>query len=204
MSKPSVFSSYSHQDEKWKDKLVKQLGVLEKEGLLAVWNDRLIGGGGKWYAEIQAAMEDAEVALLLISADFLNSGFILEKEVPALLKRREEQGLRVIPVIVKECPWRQVEWLSPLNARPRDGKALEEWPSKRVNGVLSSIAVEVLTHLRSKGGSGPAPSPEFLRLYRQRLAPAFSRWDLAHVGVVQTGGAGRPIEATLDDMYLPL
>ena len=204
MNKPSVFISYSHLDEKWKDKLVKQLGVLEKEGLLAVWNDRLIGGGGKWYAEIQAAMEDAEVALLLISADFLTSGFILGEEVPALLKRQEKKGLRIIPVIVKECPWRQVEWLSPLNARPRDGKALEELPSKRLNGVLSSIAVEVLTHLRSKGGSGPVPSPEFLRLYRQRLAPTFSRWDLAHVGVVQTGGAGKPIEATLDDMYLPL
>ncbi|HZF08669.1 MAG TPA: TIR domain-containing protein [Thermoanaerobaculia bacterium] len=107
MSKPSVFLSDSHQDERWKDRLVQQLRILEKEGLLAVWHDRLIGGGGKWYEEIQAAIEGAEVALLLISADFLSSPFILDKEVPALLKRQEEKGLRVIPIILKECPWRQ-------------------------------------------------------------------------------------------------
>ncbi len=44
----------------------------------------------------------------------------------------------------------------------------------------------------------------FLRAYRNRMRHLFSRWDLAMAGVAQAGGAGRPIEATLDDMYLPL
>ncbi len=50
----------------------------------------------------------------------------------------------------------------------------------------------------------PADSAAFVRAYRLSLAASFSRWDLAPVGVAQTGGAGKPIEAGLDDMYQPL
>ena len=42
MTAPTVFISYSHKDEKWKNRLVTHLGVLEKEGLLDLWDDRKI------------------------------------------------------------------------------------------------------------------------------------------------------------------
>lgn len=38
---PTVFISYSHQDTRWKESLVRQLGVLEREGLLKTWQDGL-------------------------------------------------------------------------------------------------------------------------------------------------------------------
>jgi len=44
----------------------------------------------------------------------------------------------------------------------------------------------------------------FIREYRARLKRHHDRWDLGGVGAVQSGGAGNPIEASLDDMYLPL
>jgi 3',5'-cyclic AMP phosphodiesterase CpdA len=49
-----------------------------------------------------------------------------------------------------------------------------------------------------------AGSSAFVRNYRQSLVASYSRWDLAPVGVAQTGGAGKPIEAGLDEMYQPL
>ena len=45
MPGPSVFISYSHKDETWKDRLVTHLGVLQREGLLDTWDDRQIGAG---------------------------------------------------------------------------------------------------------------------------------------------------------------
>ncbi|MCZ7361108.1 MAG: toll/interleukin-1 receptor domain-containing protein, partial [Candidatus Methanoperedens sp.] len=84
MTQPSVFISYSHKDEIWKDRLVTHLGVLEQEGLLDLWDDRRIGAGEDWEREIQKAMAKASVAVLLISADYLNSKFILGEEVPTL------------------------------------------------------------------------------------------------------------------------
>jgi 3',5'-cyclic AMP phosphodiesterase CpdA len=50
----------------------------------------------------------------------------------------------------------------------------------------------------------PGGSSAFIRTYRLSLGASFARWDLAPVGVVQTGGGGKPIEAGLDDMYQPL
>ena len=40
-----VFISYSHNDEKWKDRVLKHLGVLVKENRLTVWDDRQIAAG---------------------------------------------------------------------------------------------------------------------------------------------------------------
>jgi len=53
MSNPTVFISYSHKDEEWKDRLVSHLGVLQQEGLLDIWEDRRIAAGDDWYDEIE-------------------------------------------------------------------------------------------------------------------------------------------------------
>ncbi len=44
-----VFLSYSHADERWKDRLVQQLRVLEPEGDFVVWDDRMIAAGSDWF-----------------------------------------------------------------------------------------------------------------------------------------------------------
>lgn len=121
---PSVFLSYSHKDEKWKDLLKTHLGVQEAEGRLDTWDDRRIEAGTDWFEEIQEAMARASAAVLLISADFLTSKFILGEEVPRLLQRRTAEGLAVIPVIIQTCAWDQVNWLRGIQARPKDGRAL--------------------------------------------------------------------------------
>jgi hypothetical protein len=121
MSGPSVFICYSHQDEKWRQRLQKHLGVLERQGELEVWDDRRIAAGADWRAEIETAIEKARVAVLLVSADFLTSGFINNEEVPRLLARRKDEGLRIVPLIVRPCLWQSVAWLEQLQVRPRDG-----------------------------------------------------------------------------------
>lgn len=45
MAKPTIFISYSHKDEAWKDRLVTQLGVLQQQGYLDFWFDTRIEGG---------------------------------------------------------------------------------------------------------------------------------------------------------------
>ena len=55
------------------------------------------------------AINTAGIAILMITANFLTSKFILDEEVPKLLARREKEGVRVIPVIVKPCAWTQVK-----------------------------------------------------------------------------------------------
>jgi tetratricopeptide (TPR) repeat protein len=145
MPGPSVFISYSHKDEAWKDRLVTHLGVLQREGLLDTWDDRRIGAGANWYEAIQQAIERASIAILLISADFLTSKFILEQEVPHLLERRQAEGLHIVPVIVWPCPWKRVSWLSSIQSRPKDGRALSAGKKHQIEADLAAIADEVIT-----------------------------------------------------------
>lgn len=138
-----VFISYSHKDEDWKNRLQTQLAVLENQGLLSVWEDRKIAGGDDWYPEIERAIESAHVAILLISADFLSSKFILGNEIPPLLERRKIAGLRVIPLILKPCPWKTVEWLSKIQGRPIDNKPLSGFDEHHQDHHLSELALEI-------------------------------------------------------------
>lgn len=124
VSMATVFISYSHRDEDLKDRLVSQLGVLREQGYLDLWDDRKIGAGQDWYQEIQQAMDVASVAVLLVSANFLTSQFILREEVPRLLQRRWAGGLHVFPVIIKPCDWEAVGWLRQMQLRPRDGRPI--------------------------------------------------------------------------------
>jgi len=150
MTNPTIFISYSPKDEVWKDRLVTHLGVLQQEGLLDLWDDRRIGAGGDWYQKIEEAIARASVAVLLVSADFLTSKFILSKEIPGLLERRDKEGLRIFPVIIKPCAWKHVKWLSRMNLRPKDGKPISSGDEHQIDADLAAIADEVAAIIESK------------------------------------------------------
>lgn len=124
MTLPSVFVSYSHRDEKWKDLLKPHLLMLEKADRLTIWDDRKIDAGDTWYDEIKNAMEDAEVAVCLISADYLASDFCVKEEIPYLLERRKNNGLVLIPILIRPCAWKAIDWLKAIQMLPRDGKSV--------------------------------------------------------------------------------
>jgi hypothetical protein len=152
---PTVFISYSHEDEVWKDRLVKHLAGLERDGRLRIWNDRDIRAGQTWLREIETAMGEARVAVLLVSPDFLASEFIQTCEVPALLAR---QGVHIVPVIVKDCLWEEEVHVSNLQARPRDGRALASYRPAQRDTELKRIAKEVLDLLGNEAPPRPAPA----------------------------------------------
>ncbi len=146
-SRNIVFVGYSHQDEDAKNELEKHLGVLAS---IDLWSDDRIGAGADWEEEIYKAIGEAKVAILLVSANFLNSKFILQKEVPKLLKRRDEEGLVIFPVIATACAWRRVDWLEKMNVRPKNGEPVWSDAGKHVNEDLSAIAEEVADIVSSR------------------------------------------------------
>jgi len=141
MTKPTVFLSYCHQDEVWKDRISGQLQVLGD--LLEVWDDRKIGLGEDWFPRLQEAIDQAEVAILIISAAFLNSPFIKREEVPRLLRLRQTNGLTVIPVIASPCVWEAVPWLAAIQCYPKDGRPLSKVRKAQADEDLTGLARKV-------------------------------------------------------------
>ena len=108
----SVFISYSHKDSNTIDRLTVHLKPFIKSGQIDLWIDTKINAGDQWKREIDKALDKASRAILLISADFLASDFIVDNELPPLLKAAEEKGKRIIPIIVKPCRFTSTPTLS--------------------------------------------------------------------------------------------
>lgn len=139
-----VFVSYSHTDEAEKEALMTHLRVLQNGAeLVEVWSDDTIGGGEAWEAAIGKALERARVAVLLITANFLTSEFILSTEVPHLMRRREQDGITVIPVLAKSCAWKHIAWLKAMNVRPKNGQPIWGGGSTLPDDALAAIAAEI-------------------------------------------------------------
>ncbi len=62
---------------------------------IELWHDRMIGTGEDWYAEIADRLDDAKVAILLVTQEFLRSKFCRLEEVPVLLQRARRGELQV-------------------------------------------------------------------------------------------------------------
>jgi hypothetical protein len=144
-ARPTVFVSYSHEDRREKDALLSHLGVLVADDVinLDVWTDDRIPAGADWEAAIGRAINSAQIAILLISANFLSSEFIIRRELPKLLRYRDTQGLTIIPVIARACAWKRVRWLRQMQVRPRNGRPIWRNGGDRADTELAAITDEV-------------------------------------------------------------
>jgi hypothetical protein len=135
---PLVFVSYSHKDKEWKNLLESHLKVLEQYYHMETWDDEQIPTGKDFKYEIIEAIESADAAILLISADFLSSDFIRHQEIPRILNNKAD----VFPILLRPCAWDLVEWLSQKQIRLAEGKALSEWTEGKKLSEIKPPAVE--------------------------------------------------------------
>jgi small GTP-binding protein len=149
-----IFISYSHKDEQFKDELVTMLAGLQGQGVIDPWQDRRIEEGDEWYRAIQDAMNDCDLAILLVSQHFIASRFIQDEELPRVLERRRAEGLHVVPVIVRPCKWTSQPVLKDLQALPRDGKAVITFPDD--TGERDQVWTDIATVIEERAKAAPS------------------------------------------------
>lgn len=119
----NVFFSYSHKDEQMRNELENHLAVLKRDGTIETWHDRRILAGADLDQEIDSKLEQAEIILLLVSANFLSSEYCYQREMTRALEKHAEGSATVIPVILKPCDWTPSPF-GKLMAVPTDGMAV--------------------------------------------------------------------------------
>jgi len=96
----TVFVSYAHEDRRWADELTKFLSPWIRDSRLQLWDDSKIAAGQEWMDQIRDALQEATVAVLLVTKDFLASEFIFKHELPILIQQAEKRQLRLIWIAV--------------------------------------------------------------------------------------------------------
>lgn len=124
-----VFYSYAHEDEDLRRELETHLKILQRGGLIEPWTDRRIGAGDDWRGQISDNLERADIVLLLVSANFIDSDYCWDIEMTRALERHEAGEAKVIPVIVRDVSW-QTAPFGRLNALPVDGKPVDTWRNR--------------------------------------------------------------------------
>ncbi|HKN00566.1 MAG TPA: toll/interleukin-1 receptor domain-containing protein [Candidatus Binataceae bacterium] len=97
-----IFVSYSHRDEAWRKHFETISKPLARAESMRFWSDRDIKAG-EWERQIEAAMKEAVAAVLLVSDNFLASDYIVEKELPYLLRAHQSRGLMIVWAYLEPC-----------------------------------------------------------------------------------------------------
>ncbi|MFT3663922.1 TIR domain-containing protein [Piscinibacter sp.] len=161
-----AFISYAHADEELRAKLRVHLAALEREGLIQAWDDREILAGDAWADEIDARLNRADLVLLLVSADFINSKYCYGKELVRALERNADPKDRaiVIPIILRPCDWQKSRFAH-LQALPTGGRPMPDWPTPDhyftdvVKGLRECLQKLIFDHNESRGDGPPSDPP---------------------------------------------
>lgn len=136
-----VFISYAHEDRPYLNELTAHLSILQKRKLISTWNDTDISPGTEWKPQIMERLNRAQIILLLISADFINSDFAYGKEMELAIRRHKANQARVIPIILRSVYWKGAPFdildVLPLDANKKV-KPIVNW-ARRDDGYLNIV-----------------------------------------------------------------
>jgi len=141
-SENQVFISYSRKDKKWLDELKTHLAPSERRNKLLVWDDTKMSAGSEWREEIQRALTEARVAVLLVTPNFLKSDFIAKHELPPLLEAAKQNNVRILWVAVSSSRYKETE-IEKYTATNDPSRPLDKLRKSERNEVFVKICDQI-------------------------------------------------------------
>jgi hypothetical protein len=124
----TIYLSYAQKDEELKQEFEDYLVILQQNGLISDWVERLVRRGTDWSQVIDPRLLNTDIVLLLISPALVASGYCSGAEVREAFKRSETGKTRVIPILLHRVnlagsPFEMIVCL------PRTGP-VSSWPDR--------------------------------------------------------------------------
>jgi outer membrane protein OmpA-like peptidoglycan-associated protein len=133
-----TFIVYAREDKPHLDRFLMHLRILERNGLLDVWHDAEIPVGAHWEQAIKAQLHQADIILILVTVNALNSEFIENEEMGVAFENLRAGTSRVVPVIVDHCLWKDHPKISALQGLPEDMRPVTD--SSNPNQVWAAVS----------------------------------------------------------------
>lgn len=103
-NKANIFIAYAAQDENtYKDELEKHLSNLIRKDLIQTWDIADVAPGQDIDAALEENLENAQIILLLVSADFMADAIIWEKVLQKALQKYQSGQAIVLPIYLRPC-----------------------------------------------------------------------------------------------------
>jgi len=150
MANSNVFISYSRSDSDWLELVNLYLKQLKNQHNFEFWDDTKIKPGEEWKKKIDEYISDCQVALLLVSANFLASEFINNEEVPEILRKAKKRGVKVFTLVLDICNFDEHSPLYKYNCLNEPELPMEDLPESARKKLLVHMAREIRNVLQPK------------------------------------------------------
>ena len=147
----SIFVSYSSKDKQYVDSFKLEANKYKKIKLYTASKED-ISIGSDFTSEIEQAINNSDGAILLVSNNFLNSEFVKNTELPAIIKKAgENPKYKLAPVLLDDCELDSNIFLRNLQFVNSPSTNL----SNASQRVYSDIINETLRHFKSLNIKNP-------------------------------------------------
>jgi CheY-like chemotaxis protein len=154
-----LFYSYAHEDEALRDELAGHLKIMERRGVIRPWHDRSIAAGQKWDGQISEHLLMADLVLLLVSKDFINSDYIWSHELDVVMKRQEQGEASVVPVMLRAVDIADAPFAT-LQGLPTDLKPVTSWSNRDEAWTdVAKCIRAIVKQIQAKQAAVPPLSP---------------------------------------------
>ncbi|MEI6411583.1 MAG: SUMF1/EgtB/PvdO family nonheme iron enzyme [Bacteroidota bacterium] len=135
-----TFVCYAHEDRTIVKDLLKHLRPLAKKDLIEIWDDGQILPGQDWDKAIKLRLESAQLILMFVSVDFIDSEYIEKKELKAALERHTEGEATLVPIIVRACGWKDYFDIGRFQALPKEALPIMSKHFPILDDALDEVA----------------------------------------------------------------
>ena len=124
-----LFYSYSHEDKAKREKMKQSLAMLVRDDFLVEWSDQNISPGQNISEKIKKRMASTDIFVFLMSWNFLGSEPCNNEWLEAIKIVNEKSCVRLIPIILEDCAWQDLEGMDKLYAKalPEDGMPINKF-----------------------------------------------------------------------------
>jgi hypothetical protein len=135
---------YSHLDRRWLERLTEVLAPVVRKGEISLWDDSSIATGAAWEEEIDQALSEANVAVLLVTPAFLASDFINSVELPRLVAAAEDGRMTLVWIAVSSSLFGSTP-LSRFQAANDPNRPLDQLSRAQANTTLVDVAEKIVS-----------------------------------------------------------
>jgi tetratricopeptide (TPR) repeat protein len=172
-----VFLSLAEEDRAYRYDLEKHLTILQRLGVIDDWHKQEITPGDDWQKAMTERLDQADIILLFITPDYLNSDWCYDVQMPQALKKHDAGEARVIPLYLRSIPLYDPLPFTRLQRLPKDSdQAVNELKDKNKDRALAEMVADIKHAIedftaKPRRQNSPSPTP---------LTPSSRLWHIPY------------------------